>query len=98
LHALLRDLAPGEADTDLTAARAARVLVGVRPAGPVETIRKQMAGELVGDVRAVDIRLKYLTRLIADTVTADGTRLLTVAGVGPVVAARLLGRTGRASS
>ncbi len=97
LHALLRDLAPGGADTDLTAARAARVLVGVRPAGPVETIRKQMARALVGDVRAVDIRLKNLTRLIADTVTAHGTRLPTVAGIGPVVAARLLGRTGRAS-
>jgi transposase len=97
LHALLRDLAPGRADTDLTAARAAKVLLTVRPAGPVETIRKQMARDLVGDVRAVDIRLKNLTRLIADTVAAHGTRLPEVAGIGPVVSARLLGRTGRAS-
>ncbi len=41
-HALLRDLAPGGADTDLTAARAARVLVvacrvGRRPSNPGET-------------------------------------------------------------
>ena len=56
-----------------------------------------MARELVGDVRAVDTRLKNLTRLIADTGTAHGTRLPEVAGIGPVVAARLLGRTGRAS-
>jgi hypothetical protein len=47
----------------------------VRPAGPVEAIGKQMAGQFVGDVRAVGIRLRNLTRLIADTVTAHGTRL-----------------------
>ena len=97
LHALLRDLVPGGAATDLTASRAAKILVTVRPVGAVETIRKQMARELVGDVRVVDSRLKSLTRLIADTVTAHGTQLPEIAGIGPVVAARLLGRTGRAS-
>jgi hypothetical protein len=56
-----------------------------------------MARELVGDVRATDTRLKNLTRLIADTVTAHGTRLPTVGDVGPVVAARPLEWTGRAS-
>jgi transposase len=96
LHALLRELAPGGAGTDLTAAGAARILVTVRPAGPVESIRKQLARDLVGDVRTVDARLKAITRLIADTVSAHGTRLPEVAGIGPVVAARLLGRTGRA--
>ncbi len=74
LHALLRDLAP-VGRTPTSALRAARVLVGVRPAGPVEAIGKQMAGQFVGDVRAVGIRLRNLTRLIADTVTAHGTRL-----------------------
>jgi transposase len=56
-----------------------------------------MARELVGDVSAADTRLKNLTRLIADTITAHGTRLPTVGGVGPVVAARPLGWTGRVS-
>lgn len=60
---------------DLTAARASRVLAVVRPVGPVETMRKQMARELVGDVRAFDIRLEKLSRLIADTVADHGTRL-----------------------
>ena len=39
LHALLRDLVPGGADTDLTATAAARVLAAVRPVGPVEAAR-----------------------------------------------------------
>ena len=43
LHALLRDLLPGGAETDLTAAAAARVLATMRPAGPVETARKRCA-------------------------------------------------------
>ena len=36
LHALLRDLVPGGADTDLTATAAARTLAAVRPVGPAE--------------------------------------------------------------
>lgn len=36
LHALLRDLLPGGAETDLTAVAASSVLSGVRPVGPVK--------------------------------------------------------------
>jgi hypothetical protein len=46
LHALLRDLIPGGASTGLTAASASRMLAGVRPAGAVETTRKQLACDL----------------------------------------------------
>lgn len=97
LHALLRDLIPGGADTDLTATRAGQVLSGLRPVGPMETTRKQLARELVGEIRDIDTRLKKLTALMAQTVAEHGSRLPEVDGIGPVVAARLLGRTGRAS-
>jgi transposase len=43
LHVLLRDLLAGGAPTALTADRAAQLLRTVRPAGPVERIRKQLA-------------------------------------------------------
>jgi transposase len=97
LHALLRELVPGGAPTDLTASIASRILTGVRPAGPVEAARKQLARDLVAEIRDADHRLKALTAQIADTVAATGTRLTEIAGVGPVVAARLLARTRRAS-
>ena len=45
----------------------------------------------------MDQRLKALTAQIAGTVTASGSRLTEVDGIGPVVAGRLLGRTRRAS-
>ena len=61
LHALLRDLVPGGAPTDLTAAAASRLLASVRPAGQVETARKQLARDLVAEIRAADQRLKALT-------------------------------------
>jgi transposase len=96
LHALLRDLIPGGADTDLTAARAARALATVRPAGPVEAARKQLARDLVAEVREVDARLAKLSTQMSQTVAEHGSRLPEVDGIGPVVAARLLGRTGRA--
>jgi len=97
LHALFRDLMPGGAPTDLTATIASRLLTGVRPAGPVETARKQLARDVVAEVRDADQRLKTLTAQIADTVAATGSRVTEVAGVGPVVAGRLLARTRRAS-
>ena len=84
LHALLRDLIPGGAPTDLTAASASRLLAGVRPAGPVETARKQLARDLVTEIRAADQRLKTLTAEITATVAASGSRLTEVDGIGPV--------------
>ena len=96
LHALLRDLLPGGAPTALTAVDASRLLTGVRPAGPVEAARKHLARDLVTEIRDTDQRLKTLTAQIADTLDAHGTRLRDVAGIGPVIAGRLLGRTRRA--
>ena len=97
LHALLPDLIPGGVNTDLTAARAARALATVRPAGPVEAMRKQLAQDLVAEVREVDTRLATLSTQMSQTIAEHGSRLPKVDGIGPVVAARLLGRTGRAS-
>jgi transposase len=80
-----------------TVNQATDVLRRVRPSAPVERARKELARELVADVRALDARLKANQQRMQDTVTDSGSSLLDVVGVGPVVAARLLGRTGRAS-
>jgi Transposase len=70
LHALLRDLLPGGALTDLTAGVASRLLTGVRAAGPVATARKQLTRDLVAEIRDIDQRLKTLSTQIADTLDA----------------------------
>ena len=95
LHALLRDLLPGGAPTDLTAGDASRLLTGVRPAGPVEAARKHLARDLVAEIRDTDQRLKTLTAQIADPRRARHP----TAGCRrhrSVIAGRLLGRTRRA--
>jgi transposase len=97
LHAVFRDLVPGGAPKDLTAAIASRLLAGIRPVGPVEAARKQLARDLVLEIRDADRRLKLLTAQIAETVAATGSHLTEVDGVGPIVSGRLLARTRRMS-
>jgi transposase len=93
LHAVFRDLLPGGAPKGLTATLASGLLAGIRPAGPVEAARKQLARDLVSEIRQADQRLKALTAQIAETVAATGSQLIKVDGVGPVVSGRLLART-----
>lgn len=97
LHALLRDLLPGGADTNLSAHAAATALTTVRPTGPVETARKQLCRDLIGDLRDCDKALKDLSVRITSALVEHGTRLTEVDGIGPVIAAKLLGRTRGAS-
>lgn len=68
LHALLRDLLPGGAPTDLTVPAASRLLATVRPSGTVEAMRKQLSRGLVAEIRDADRRLKALTAQIAEAV------------------------------
>jgi transposase len=93
LHALLRDLIPGGAATNLSAAAASKVLVGVRPVGPLEAARKALAKDIVAELRDTDRRIKAVTAQIAEAVTATGTSLTGIDGVGPVLADRFLART-----
>ena len=97
LHAVMRDLVPGGAPTELSAAVASQLLTAVRPVGPAEAARKQLVHDLVAEIRDIDQRIKALTAQLAATVTGHGSSLTVLDGVGPVVAARLLGRTRRAS-
>lgn len=95
LHAL-RDLIPGGAETDLIAARAARVLATVRPAAPVEAARKELGRDLVAEVREVDARLAKMSTQMAQTTAEHGSRLPEVDGSAqpPSASPLLRGRTG----
>jgi transposase len=97
LHALLRDMIPGGARPALTAEAATTLLRGFRPVSAAERTRKELARELVREIRVVDARLVQIAGRMAEALRARGTRLLEVQGVGPVLAVRLLGRTGRPS-
>jgi transposase len=92
LHGLLRDLLPGGAAGRLSAERAARMLRGVRPRSAPGRTRRQLASELIGDVRRLDQRVSELERRIRATLKDSPTTLTEVVGVGPVLAAKIIGR------
>ena len=58
LHALLRDLIAGGAKRNLTAEQAAALLRGVRPVTAADAQRKELARELVADLRRLDAALQ----------------------------------------
>jgi transposase len=91
LHAVLRDLIPGGARRRLAADQAAKVMRRIRPEGPVATERKRLAADLLVDVRRCDRELGVLRARIAEAVDAAGTALVELYGVGPIVAALILG-------
>ena len=97
LHALLRALIAGGAPRDLSAAAASALLRTVRPHGAVEQARKSVAKDLVADIRSLDTQLKQNARAIAELVDVVGSTLTRTVGVGPIMAGRLISRTGRAS-
>jgi transposase len=94
LHALLAELVPGGIAKQTNAARAERLLGGVTPASPVEVARHALALEHLDDLRRLDDQMRVSKRRIAEAITASATSLTDIFGVGPVVAAMLIGYTG----
>jgi transposase len=97
LHAVLRDLIPGGAELAITAKSASTILRSVRPASVCERARKELAQDLVRDLRAVDRSLADIEQRMSDALDGHGSRLRQVDGVGSITAVRLIGRTGPAS-
>ena len=79
---------------ELSANKAQAPLARIRPAGEVSQIRVQIARDHLADIRALDARLKFFGAQIAALVTASGTSLTTLYGIGPVIAGRILAEAG----
>jgi transposase len=95
LHGLLRDLVPGGVAGKLSADRAARILRGIRARGGASArLRRRLASENLRDVRTLDRKIADLDGRIEAEVEASGTTLTEIFGVGPILAARILGTVG----
>ena len=94
LHNHLRHLRPGGAALHLTAEKAGRLLQGIRPERVVAVQRKQLARELLADLRKVDKQLADIDRRLVEAVTASKTTLTEVVGIGPTLAAAIIGHAG----
>ncbi len=83
--------------TALTPAKATSALHGFRPRTGPDRVRVELAKELIADVRRFDDQLEANEKKMTALLDKHSTRLREIDGVGPVLAARLLGRTGPAS-
>ncbi len=94
LQALLAELLPGQAKRDITTGQAKAMLARVRPRDTAGKTRRRIAAEERADLIAVDAKIKTATAELTAMVTACGSRLMDLHGVGPVVAARILADVG----
>lgn len=94
LHALIAALTPGGIGRRISADDAASRLRTIHPSTAVETVRKQTALELVADIRRLDKGIAEVKKRTTAAVAASGTTVTQVYGVGPIVAALLIGHTG----
>jgi transposase len=94
LHVLLTLLTPAGAGADLTADAAAALLRTVRPRELLARTHRQVAVELVAEIRRLDRRIAAAGKTIADAVAQSGTTLTALYGVGDIVAAIVLAHTG----
>jgi transposase len=93
LHALLRDLIAGGAKRNLTADQATALLRSVRPVTAADVQRKDLSRQLVTDLRRLDAALQRNADEIAAAVAAHGTSVTEIHGVGPVLAAKIVGHS-----
>ena len=94
LHAVLCELVEGGLSKNLSAKRAASELRKLRPADAVGSERKRIASELLDEVRRVDQALIELRKRAEVAVSTSNSTVTDVHGVGPIVAAYLIGYTG----
>jgi transposase len=94
LHAVLCDLVAGGVRGEIHANKVTHLLEGIEPDGAVAAARIELTGELVADLRHLDGQLADCRKRLAGIVAASKTTTTDVFGVGPVVAATVVGITG----
>jgi transposase len=94
LHALLCLLIEGGTARSLTVARAEELLASVHVDGPITFERIVTARQLLNEVRALDAARLDVRRRHVTALEASQTTVTEVYGIGPLMAAIILGRTG----
>jgi transposase len=94
LQRLLSELTPGKAKKGITAPQAKTILAGVRPRDMAGRTRRRLAVEQLGELVALDKKITASTKELKAMVLARHSTLMDLAGVGPVVAARILADVG----
>ncbi len=93
LHALLLELEAGGIGVKISVTNASGLLDGINVTDEATRYRILIAREVVDDIARLDHTLKDSRQRIATAVTASGTSLTDIVGVGPIGAATIIGYT-----
>jgi len=91
LHQVLCELIPGGVPGQITAGQSAHILGSITPSGAVAAARCQLAAAFTEDLRGIDAAIRDTRKQLATAVQAAGTSLTGLFGVGPVIAAAVIG-------
>jgi len=94
LHSVLVQLRPGGIPARVSPNRASQLLRNMRTLDYVSEQRRAYARRHLADIRRLDRDIKANKTMIKRAVTVSGTSVTDVYGVGPIVAAFLIGYTG----
>jgi transposase len=94
INRLLLELLPGGAKKFLSARQARALLATVRPRDLAGKTRRRLAAELISELEAIDKKARALDKELTGLVTARGSTLMDLHGIGPSGAARLLADAG----
>ena len=94
LHVLLRDLHPGGAEVRLDTTHASALLAKIRPVTAADQQRKQIARDIVRDLKRHEASIKDLDKQLRAAVNTSGTTLTEIQGIGFLTAAKILALTG----
>ena len=94
LQRLLAELTPGQAKKDITAVQAKEILATVRPRDVVGRPRRRLAAEQLAELIVVEKKIRLLGKELKAMVTASGSTLMELPGVGPIVPGRVLADVG----
>ena len=94
MHALLLELDGGGISKEINASDVDRFLAELHPATPAGQVRYDLAVELLDDIRRLDEQLKASHKRIRTAIAASGTSVTDVFGIGPIIAAMLIGFSG----
>jgi transposase len=67
---------------------------GIRPQGAPARVRRQLGSEVLRDIRTLERKIADLNERIEAEVEAFGTSLIEIFGIGPILAAKIIGPVG----
>jgi transposase len=94
LHAVLCELVPGGFGKEITVGQATAALANITPLGATDAARLELAYEQLDELRTIDQQRRATKNRITRIIAASKTSITDIYGVGPIIAATVLGYVG----